>query len=110
MAQKIGAKWLYAGTALAQALAGLCFGFITYINSIAGFLAVAYFLRIVIGVTDSFAWISVVSILMALFPSRVASIMATTESIFGIGFAIGMDLPRIISMRHEFYQLFKNSI
>merc|ERR1712038_355852 len=57
MAQKIGAKWLYAGSALAQALAGLCFGFI----------AVAYFLRIVIGVTDSFAWISVVSILMALF-------------------------------------------
>ena len=65
----------------------------------------AYFLRIVIGVTDSFAWISVVSILMALFPSRVSSIMSTTESVFGIGFAIGMDLQRMKSVRGESYQL-----
>ena len=66
------------------------FGFVTYINNLKGFLAVSYLLRIWIGLTDGLSWIAVVSLLMAIYPKRVASIMAVTESIWGIGFAIGI--------------------
>ena len=91
LGQKLGAKWVYAGCSLAFSVAGIAFGFVTFIDSVTGFLVVSYILRIVIGISDSLAWISVVSLLMALFPSRVASIMATTETIFGIGLALGMN-------------------
>ena len=91
LGQKLGAKWVYAGCSLAFSVAGIAFGFVTFIESVTGFLVVSYILRIVIGISDSLAWISVVSLLMALFPSRVASIMATTETIFGIGLALGMN-------------------
>ena len=66
------------------------FGFVTYINNLKSFLAVSYLLRIWIGLTDGLSWIAVVSLLMAIYPKRVASIMAVTESIWGIGFAIGI--------------------
>ena len=56
---------------MAFSVAGIAFGFVTFIDSVTGFLVVSYILRIVIGISDSLAWISVVSLLMALFPSRV---------------------------------------
>ena len=76
--------------AMTQSMALTAFGFVTFINSLKSFLVVSYLLRIWIGMTDGLAWIAVVSLLMAIYPKRVASIMAVTESIFGIGFALGI--------------------
>ena len=81
---------MYFLAASTQSLALTAFGFVTFINNLNGFLVVSYLLRIWIGVTDGLAWIAVVSLLMAIYPKRVASIMAITESIFGIGFALGI--------------------
>ena len=89
LAQKVGAKVVYFVAALTQALAVTAFGFVTFINNLPAFLIVSYLLRIWIGVTDGLAWVAAVSLLMAIYPKRIASIMAVTESIFGIGFAMG---------------------
>ena len=49
-----------------------------------------HFFRFIDGVADAAAWNSIVSILMVIFPNKAAFIVATTETLFGIGLAIGL--------------------
>ena len=48
------------------------------------------FFRFIDGVADAAAWNSIVSILMVIFPNKAAFIVATTETLFGIGLALGL--------------------
>ena len=41
------------------------------------------------GVYETAAWNSVTSILMALYPDKVASVMSWTQTFFGFGYMIG---------------------
>ena len=47
------------------------------------------YFRFIDGVADAAAWNSIVSILMVIFPNKAAFIVATTETLFGIGLALG---------------------
>ena len=75
--------------AFVQAVCGIGFGFLKYIDNLNAFLAFSYLLRALSGIADAASWSSVLSILMKLFPSKVARIMAWTETFFGLGFMIG---------------------
>ena len=48
--------------------------------------------RFIDGVADAAAWNSIVSILMVIFPNKAAFIVASTETIFGVGMSIGKKL------------------
>ena len=78
--------------AFVQAVCGIGFGFLKYIDNLNAFLAFSYLLRALSGIADAASWSSVLSILMKLFPSKVARIMAWTETFFGLGFMIGETL------------------
>ena len=41
------------------------------------------------GIADAAAFGSMVSILMVLYPDKVSMIMASTESVFGVGYTLG---------------------
>ena len=41
------------------------------------------------GIADAAAFGSTVSILMVLYPDKVSMIMASTESVFGVGYTLG---------------------
>ena len=45
--------------------------------------------RFLDGVADAAAFGSMVSILMVLYPEKVSMIMASTESVFGLGYTLG---------------------
>ena len=89
LAQKLGANLVFSASAFIEALSGAVFGCVTFISGVDDFLALSCILRIIIGITDSLASITIQSILVALYPKRVASIMAAGESIFGAGYALG---------------------
>jgi len=86
---KIGAKILYNFGALLQALAGIAFAFLEYVDNTAAFLGLSYLLRFLDGVADAASWNSVVSILMVMYPSKVSTVMSWTEMLFGFGYMIG---------------------
>ena len=48
-----------------------------------------FFFRALDGIADAAAFGSMVSILMVLYPDKVSMIMASTESVFGAGYALG---------------------
>ena len=89
LAQKLGANLVFSASSFIEALSGAVFGCVTFISGVDDFLALSCILRIIIGITDSLASITIQSILVALYPKRVASIMAAGESIFGAGYALG---------------------
>ena len=88
--------------AFVQAVCGIGFGFLKYIDNLNAFLAFSYLLRALSGIADAASWSSVLSILMKLFPSKVARIMAWTETFFGLGFMIGETL--FLQMTRELRQ------
>ena len=81
--------YYYRLGAFVQAICGIGFGFLKYVNHLPTFLGFSYLLRALSGIADAASWSSVLSILMKLFPSKVARIMAWTETFFGLGFMIG---------------------
>ena len=94
----IGAKILYNSGAYIQAVVGITFGFLTYINNTGLFIGLSYLLRALNGIADVAAWSAVVSILMKLYPTRVAQIMSWTEMFFGLGYMLG---PALGSLLYE---------
>ena len=86
---RFGAGNLYRFGAFVQAICGISFGFLQHVDNIQAFLGLSYLLRALSGIADAAAWSSVLSILMQLFPDKVARIMAWTETFFGLGFMIG---------------------
>ena len=52
-------------------------------------IAVEIFYRLLDGVADACAWNSIVSLLMVIFPNKAAFIVASTETVFGVGMSIG---------------------
>ena len=86
---KIGAANLYRFGAFFQAICGIGFGFLEYVEDVTAFIWISYLLRAVSGIADAAGWGAVLSILMQLFPTKVARIMAWTETFFGLGFMIG---------------------
>eukprot|EP00095_Tigriopus_kingsejongensis_P001693 maker-scaffold3251_size9521-snap-gene-0.1 protein:Tk01693 transcript:maker-scaffold3251_size9521-snap-gene-0.1-mRNA-1 annotation:"chromaffin granule amine" len=95
---RIGPKLLYNIGALVQGVQGICFGFLTYADNTAVFLGVSYLLRMLDGIADAAAWGAILSILMKIWPDRVATIMSWTELCFGLGYTIG---PAIGSYLYE---------
>jgi len=86
---KIGPKRLYNFSTFLIAINGIMFGFLEYIQNTALFLGLSYTLRCFGGVYETAAWNSVTSILMALYPDKVASVMSSTQMFFGFGYMIG---------------------
>jgi len=93
---KLGPTNLYRFGAFIQAVCGIGFGFLKFIDDLPSFLALSYILRALSGIADAASWSSVLSILMKLFPSKVARIMAWTETFFGLGFMIGPALGSLL--------------
>ena len=75
--------------AFVQAVCGIGFGFLKYIDNLNAFLAFSYLLRALSGIADAASWSSVLSILMKLFPNKVSTIMSWTEMLFGLGYMLG---------------------
>ena len=48
-----------------------------------------FFCRILTGMAVSASFVAIMGILSKLFPDRIATIMATCEAIFGVGFTLG---------------------
>eukprot|EP00095_Tigriopus_kingsejongensis_P010457 snap_masked-scaffold1863_size26100-processed-gene-0.1 protein:Tk10457 transcript:snap_masked-scaffold1863_size26100-processed-gene-0.1-mRNA-1 annotation:"chromaffin granule amine" len=95
---RIGPKLLYNTGALVQGVQAICFGFLVYAENTAVFLGLSYLLRMVDGIADAAAWGAILSILMKIWPDKVATIMSWTELCFGLGYAIG---PAIGSYLYE---------
>ena len=87
---RIGAKLLYNTGAFIQAFMGLSFGFLIYCQNTGVFLGLSYTIRFIDGVGEAAAWGAVVSILMKLYPGKVATIMSYTEMFFGLGYMLGL--------------------
>ena len=45
--------------------------------------------RVIGGIMDSAAWVSLMAILLKLFQDKAATIMSWTETVFGLGYTIG---------------------
>ncbi len=106
---KIGPKLLYNSGAYLQGICGVAFGFLTYIDGANLFIGLSYLLRCDLikllnacslhlynyralgGIADVAAWGAVLSILMKLFPTKVAQIMSWTQMFFGLGYMLGED-------------------
>ncbi|TRY80689.1 hypothetical protein TCAL_09016 [Tigriopus californicus] len=86
---RIGPKLLYNVGALVQGCQGIAFGFLTYVDNLGWFLGLSYFLRALDGLADAAAWGAILSILMKMWPNKVASIMSWTELCFGLGYTVG---------------------
>jgi len=93
---RLGATNLYRFGAFVQAICGIGFGFLQYVDNLPAFLGLSYLLRALSGIADAAGWSSVLSILMQLFPTKVARIMAWTETFFGLGFMIGPALGSLL--------------
>lgn len=85
----IGPKLLYNVGALVQSLQGIAFGFLAYVDNLGWFLGLSYFLRALDGMADAASWGAILSMLMKIWPDKVASIMSWTELFFGLGYTIG---------------------
>ena len=53
--------------------------------------------RFIGGILETAAWNAVTSILMALYPDKIASVISWTQMFFGFGFMIGIKIFILIS-------------
>jgi len=86
---KIGPKLVYNIGAFAQAIIGIIFGFLKYVQDVTTFLGLSYLLRFLDGIADATAACAGVSILMTLFPNKVSQTIAWTQTIISLGCMIG---------------------
>ena len=92
---QIGAANLYRFEAFVQAVCGIGLGLLEYVYNLPVFLSLSYLFRSLSGIANAAVWSSVLSILLQLFPTKVARIIAWTESFFGLGYMIGEAQKRI---------------
>ena len=85
----VGAKYVYNFGAFVQGIAGTSYGFLVYVHETTPFLALSYFLRFLDGLADAAARSAVLSILITLYPTKVATVMSWAEMAFGFGSVLG---------------------
>jgi len=93
---KIGPKLLYSMGAAVLGVCGVLFGFLEYIEDAQLFIGLSYLLRGLTGIADAACWSAVLSLLLQLFPDKVAKTMALTETSFGLGLMIGPALGSLL--------------
>jgi len=93
---RIGPRMLYTVGAFLQGISGLLFGFLAFVEDTSTFIILSYFLRAIAGFADAAGWGAVLTILLKLFPTKVAVIMSYTEGFFGVGFMIGPALGALL--------------
>jgi len=95
---KIGPKRLFIIGAFTNAIFGLAFGTLQFVEDTTLYITLSYVLRFINGVSDAASWGSSLSILIKLFPDKVATLMSYTEMCTGLGYMLG---PAVGSFLYE---------
>ena len=84
-----GLRILYPTGFIVDGLSFVVFGLLHWVEDITTFLVLSYLIRIVEGVGAAATWNSNLSILMAKFPERKASVKAWCDASFNLGLTLG---------------------
>ena len=86
---KINPACVYITASATQSLSTLLFGVLPYIKNLMAFLSIAHILRIFIGIATAATWVSLLPILLSLFPNSASRIAAGMEFFYGVGYMLG---------------------
>ena len=84
-----GVRLIYPAGFLLDGLSFVVFGLLHWVQDTTTFLVLSYLIRIVEGVGAAATWNSNLSILMAKFPERKASVKAWCDAAFNLGLTLG---------------------
>ena len=87
--RKFGIKLTFGLSILLTSAGALSFGFLTYITPRSTFLALAYILRLLEGVSGAGLWNVILLLLLSRYPDRAAVAFALNEVTFGLGAMTG---------------------
>jgi len=84
-----GVKMIYPSGFIVNGLAFVFFGLLEWVENVTWFLVLSYLIRMLEGVGAAATWNSNLSILMAKFPERKASVKAWCDASFNLGLTLG---------------------
>ena len=85
----IGSRKLFYLGSFSQGCIGIIFGLLQFVTSTWLFIIASYILRFLNGVADAAVWGASLSILLKMFPDKVATLMSYTEMCSGLGYMLG---------------------
>jgi len=87
--RRIGVKRAISFGMVIYSVSCIAFGFLEYVYDTLTFVSISFLLRVVEGVGSSLAVVGAFTMLMSLFPEKVASVFAIAEICYGSGMVFG---------------------